>query len=183
MKNIFLLFGLAICLTSFGQEKTSELNKVLRINALSPGVEIELPIFKRSTIAANAGLGIQGSYRNMDNTGSGVTYFIAPFLDLSYKNLYNRDKRASKGKSTDYNSGNYWGVRLLTHFKEVSAKNIMRNDNTSFAFGPTWGIQRGYGKFHFQLDLGPVIYFNTQGDIGFFPLAPQLNIGFNALKW
>ncbi|MCW1736251.1 hypothetical protein, partial [Anaerorudis cellulosivorans] len=92
-------------------------------------------------------------------------------------------KRQSKGKNLNYNSGNYWGLRLLTNFKEIESKNIYRIDDISFDFGPTWGIQRAYGKMHLLFDMGPVYYFDTKGNSGFFPIMLQLNLGFNAKKW
>ncbi|HTO35729.1 MAG TPA: hypothetical protein VLZ72_05795 [Flavobacterium sp.] len=183
MKKVFFLFGLTICLTSFGQNNSNELNKVFRINLLSPGVEIEFPISEKSTISANPGIGIQGTYLHLDDTNSGITYYIAPFLDLSYKKLYNREKRVSKNKDISYNSGNYWGVRLLTNFKEIESKNVSRKDDINFAFGPTWGVQRTYGKLHLLFDIGSVYYFDTKGNNGFFPVMLQLNLGFNARKW
>ncbi len=183
MKKLLVLLLTFISITSFGQEKTLELQKVFRINILSPGVEFELPISRKSTIAANPGIGIQGSYLHLDYTNSGVTYYIAPFLDLSYKKFYNRDKRLSKDKNLNYNSGNYWGIRLLTNFKELKAHNVLRKDDINFAFGPTWGLQRAYGKMHLLFDVGSVYYFDTKGNNGFFPIMLQLNIGFNVKKW
>jgi len=185
MRKLFLLISLTISLTSFGQETTDDLSKVFRINALSPGLEFELPISEKSTIAINPGIGIHGSYMHLeyDYLVSGVTYYISPFLDLSYKKIYNRSKRQVKGKNLNFNSGNYWGLRLLTNFKEIKSKNIYRIDDISFDFGPIWGIQRAYGKMHLLFDVGPVYYFDTKGNSGFFPIMLQLNLGFNAKKW
>jgi len=166
-----------------GQESENTLQKVFRINAINPGIELELPITKKSTIAANAGIGIHGSYVNLDYTSTGITYYISPFLDLSYKKIYNQQQRALKGKNINYNTGNYWGLRLLTNFKEIKSQNLERMDDISFDLGPTWGIQRAYQKLHFLFDFGPVYYFDTIGNKGFFPIMIQLNIGFNAKKW
>jgi hypothetical protein len=183
MKKLTLLFGLLICINVWGQNKETPLKNVFRINAISPGVELELPISNKSTIAINPGIGIHGSYLNLDYTNSGITYYVSPFMDLSYKKIYNLEKRASKGKNTDYNSGNYWGLRLLTNFKEFESKNILRKDDMSFEFGPTCGIQRAYGKMHLLFDVGSVYYFDTKGNNGFFPIMLQLNVGFNMKKW
>jgi len=72
---------------------------------------------------------------------------------------------------------------LVTNFKEFKSQNIERKDDISFDFGPTWGIQRAYGKMHFLFDIGSVYYFDTKGNNGFFPIMIQLNIGFNVKKW
>ncbi len=185
MKKLTLLFGLLICINVLGQNNEKPLKNVFRINAISPGLEFELPISNKSTIAINPGIGIHGSYMHLEYNYivSGVTYYISPFLDLSYKKIYNREKRQSKGKNINYNSGNYWGLRLLTNFKEIESKNIYRIDDISFDFGPTWGIQRSYGKIHLLFELGSVYYFDTKGNSGFFPIMLQLNLGFNAKKW
>lgn len=183
MKSILYLLFIFISISSLGQETTNDLQKIIRANILSPGLEMELPLSNKSTISANAGIGISGSYLNLSYTNSGIIYFISPFLDLSYKRFYNRDSRVTKGKNIFSNSGNYWGVRLLTNFKEIDSENIIRKDDIDFAFGPTWGIQRAYGNFHLLFDAGPVYYFDTKGNSGFFPIALQLNIGFNLKKW
>ncbi len=67
--------------------------------------------------------------------------------------------------------------------KEIDSENIIRKDDIDFAFGPTWGIQRAYGNLHLLFDVGPVYYFDTKGNSGFFPIALQLNIGFDLKKW
>lgn len=174
-----LLFGF----TCFAQNETKALQKILRINAISPGLELELPLNNTSSLAINPGIGFSGSYNNLSYANSGVTYFISPFMDLSYKKFYNLDKRLEKGKSISGNSGNYWGIRLLTNFKDFKSENIIRKDNIDFSFGPTWGIQREFGKFHLLFDVGSVYYFDTKGNNGFFPIMLQLNVGFNGLKW
>lgn len=183
MKNLLVVLLLFISIVSLGQENPLKLQKVLRLNVLSPGVEFELPISEKSTIAANTGIGIQGSYLHLDYTNSGITYYIAPFIDISYKKLYNRDTRFSKDKNLSYNSGNYWGIRLLTNFEEMKAHNVLRKDNINFALGPTWGVQRAYGNMHLLFDVGSVYYFDSKGNNGFFPIMIQLNIGFNVKKW
>ncbi|MGO2357605.1 MAG: hypothetical protein ACTH6G_04770 [Mesonia sp.] len=45
--------------------------------------------------------------------------------------------------------------------------------------GPTWGIQRSYGKFHLLFDVGTIYYFDTKGNGNWFPIMIQLNLGFN----
>ncbi|MFT3738654.1 MAG: hypothetical protein QM786_07830 [Breznakibacter sp.] len=176
---IFLILG-GVC---YGQDNAGRLEKVFRVNALSPGIELELPVSSKSIIAVNPGIGISGSYNNLSYTNSGVTYFVSPFLDLSYRKLYNLESRTAKGKNISGNSGNYWGMRLLTNFKEFESENVIRKDNMDFAFGPTWGIQRSSGCFHLLFDVGSVYYFDTKGNNGFFPVMLQLNIGWNLKRW
>ena len=103
MKN-YLFFLLIIGLNCFGQNETSELQTIFRVNALSPGIELELPLNQASSLSINSGIGISGSYKNLSYTNSGITYFISPFMDLSYKKFYNIDKRLGKNKNILGNS-------------------------------------------------------------------------------
>lgn len=179
-KKLFLIVAVLFRLTCYSQEnKDTNVQNTFRITFISPGIEYELALTKNSTIAANAGLTIPVSYPNQDIEGSGFFYYVAPFVDLSYKRFYNREKRLANKKNIAFNSGNYWSARLLTNFKEIYAHNISRTDNISFAVGPTWGLQRAYGKVHFLFDIGPVYYFDTKGNSGFFPFMVQLNLGYN----
>jgi len=190
MKRLLCALLLFASFLGFGQ-KPESLQKIFRVNLISPGVELETPVSARSTLSINPGVGLQGAYNNLSytyNTGvkktsNPLTYYIAPFFDLSYKTYYNRDRRQVKGKSLAFNSGNYWAIRLLSNFKELEAHNMARTDHTDFAFGPTWGLQRAYGKIHLLFDMGPVYYFDTKGNNGFFPIMLQLNLGFDLKKW
>jgi hypothetical protein len=161
------------------EDKGTSVQNALRITFISLGFEYEFALTNKATIAANAGLTIPGSYPNQDIEGNGFFYYVAPFFDLSYKRFYNRERRLANNKNIAFNSGNYWSARLLTNFKEIYAHNISRTDNISFALGPTWGSQRAYGKVHFLFDVGPVYYFDTKGNNGFFPFMIQLNLGYN----
>lgn len=183
MKKLVFIILLTVPLLMNGQKENMELTNVIRINAISPGVEVEMPISTRSTMIINPGVGMHGSNKNLTNTTTGITYFVSPFVDLAYKKIYNRKKRESKGKNLNFNSGNYWSVRLLTSFKEFKSKNLYRKDDIGFEFGPTWGIQRAYNKVHFLFDIGPVYYFDTKENSGFFPFVIQCNIGFNVKSW
>ncbi len=186
--KVYAIFcGLIITrIYAYGQASGGSLNTVLRINVLSPGVELEVPVSEKSTFAFNPGIGMHGSYRQLEynyNTGNSFTYFVSPFLDISFKKFYNLTNRLSRGQNINFNSGDYLGLRLLTNFKEFKAVNIHRIDHISFDFGPTWGFQRTCGRIHFLFDIGPVYYFDSMGDSGIYPIQIQFNFGINAKKW
>ncbi len=184
MKLLTLIFLLTVPMSTIAQEADTPLLKVFRITMISPGVEYEQPISKKSMLAIHTGLGLSGGYKQLNFIpASGIVYFVAPFVDLSYKNIYNREARSLKGKSVVANAGTYWGVRLLSHFKEIHAENIIRYATTDFALGPRWGLQRTFGQLHVLFDAGPVYYFDISGNQGFFPLSLQLNIGYQAKVW
>lgn len=185
MRKVVILFFISLSLSITAQNSDIGLETVLRLNIISPGVEFEMPLSKKSTISLNGGIGLNSTYLHLEDVvvKPGPEYFIAPFIDIAYKKIYNREKRVSKGKNTEYNSGNFWGIRLLSNLKGLYAYNIGGYDNIDFEVGPVWGIQRAYGKFHLLFSTGMVYYFDTRGNGGFFPITVQLNIGYNCKKW
>ncbi|CAM1341609.1 hypothetical protein [Tenacibaculum amylolyticum] len=178
MKNKITLLLLFVGLMSFSQQiKFTE--KVWRVNFLNPGVELEVPTSNYSTFSVGLGVGYGGSYPKTSSGGSGFLYSINPFLDVQHKWFYNFEKRKEKKRATDNNSGNFISARLFTRGNTITS-NFNRTSNFDFAVGPTWGIQRKYGKnFHLLFDVGPIYYFDTKGNHNFFPIMVQLNLGFD----
>ncbi len=177
-KALLSFILLAFACISYSQDQETNTKKVFKINGINPGVSLEIPIFKKSTLSANAGIGYGGSFKNTTKYASGFLYMIGPFFDLEYRKFYNLDKRLKKNRTIKYNSGNYWGARLLFRGKAI-ASNFTRTDDVDFSIGPVWGIQRSYGKFHLLFDIGPIYYFDTLGNSGFFPFMVQINLGYN----
>ena len=128
-----------------------------------------MPVSKKGTFSAGLGIGYGAPYDKISaSPNNEFLYSFNPFLDLQYKRFYNLEKRKAKNLNTENNSGNFVSIR---------------SSNFDFAFGPTWGIQRKYGKnFHLLFDIGPHYYFDTNGNGGFFPIMFQLNLGFNLKK-
>lgn len=158
----------------YTQENTSS---VFRINIINPGVEYELPVFNQSVVLFNVGIGYCESYPNLTTYSNGWLYSISPFIDVQYRNYYNLEKRLNKQKNISYNSGNFWGVRLLTRGKEFNS-NFTRTSNIDFAFSPIWGIQRSYKKINFLFDIGISYYFDDKGNDGISPTF-EIGIGYN----
>lgn len=179
MKKILLLSFSLIATTLSSQEKQTE--NVWRINFLNPGVEYEMPTGNTSTLSIGTGLGYSVSYPHTDKTvsSSGAITSFNPFLDIQHKWFYNFDKRKNKGLNITNNSGNFVSARFLTRGESLFG-NSNGTDGLDFAVGPTWGIQRKYGKnFHLLFDMGPIYYFDVNGNGYYFPLMLQLNLGFD----
>lgn len=174
---ITLALGLVAAFAVSAQEETAPTN-VWRVNFLNPGVEYEMPVRNKSTISANVGIGYGASHPNLTPYASGWLYMIAPYIDLQYKYLYNLQRRAQKGKNTEYNSSNYIGLRMLSRGKALKS-NFTRTRDFDVALGPVWGLQRAYGKFHLLFSAGPIYYADMAGKSGFFPVMLELNLGFN----
>ncbi|WP_281979656.1 hypothetical protein [Tenacibaculum mesophilum] len=178
MKKSFLLICSLFVATVFSQEQLTQ--RVWRVNFLNPGIEYEMPIGNNSTLSIGAGIGYSVSYPHTDNTvGSGFITSFNPFLDVQNKWFYNFDKRKTKGLNITNNSGNFISARVLTRGESLFG-NSNGTDGLDFAVGPTWGIQRKYGKnFHLLFDMGPIYYFDVNGNGYYFPLMLQLNLGFD----
>ncbi|MDT0644974.1 hypothetical protein RM553_19230 [Zunongwangia sp. F363] len=180
MRKLSIVAFLALfTITTYGQEKTYNTEKVWRINFLNPGAELEIPTGNYSTFSTELGIGYGGGYPDLTYANNGIIYIIAPFLDLQQKWYYNLNKRIGKNKTVENNSGNFISVRFITRGNSI-AENVIRTSNFDFAFQPTWGIQRKYGeKFHLLFDVGPQYYFDTEGNANIFPIMFQLNLGFD----
>ncbi|GGG97807.1 hypothetical protein GCM10011416_14810 [Polaribacter pacificus] len=153
--------------------------KVWRVNFLNPAIELEIPTGTYSTFSSAIGIGYGGGYPDLTFANSGFIYIISPFADFQQKWFYNRNKRVTKNKTIDNNSGNFVSLRLITRGSSI-AENVSRSSDFDFAFGPTWGIQRKYGKnFHLLFDVGPQYYFDTNGIGNLWPIMFQLNLGFD----
>ena len=180
-KNLLILiFGILTTL-NYAQEKIDiKTEKVWRVNFLNPAIELEIPVSKKATFSASFGIGYGAPYDKISvSPYNEFLYSFNPFLDLQYKRFYNFHKRKSKNLNTDNNSGNFVSLRVLTRGNTIES-NFTRSSNFDFAFGPTWGIQRKYGKnFHLLFDIGPQYYFDANGNGGIWPIMIQLNLGFN----
>ncbi len=109
--------------------------KVFRINFLSPGLEYEFPVGKKSTFSAGAGVAYGRSYPDLSIGGSGFRYLLSPFLDLQYKHFYNFEKRLAKNKNIAHNSGNFIMARLYTRGETIEA-NFGGTSKYDFAISP-----------------------------------------------
>lgn len=179
MKSILIICIMLSGIVANAQETSQSdyTQKVWRVNFVNPGLELELPTGKSSTFSIGAGIGYGGSYPDLSINNNGFQYLISPFLDLQEKWFYNFEKRLSKGKSITNNSGNFIAARILVRGNSI-ASNFDRTSDVDFAFGPTWGIQRKYGKnFHLLFDVGPIYYMDTEGKGNLFPVMIQINLG------
>ncbi len=174
-------------ITSAAGQDTNSLHvtKAWRAVFLNPGLELEYPLGKWSTLTAHAGIGYNGIFYDelieysYDELWDPV-YIFAPFADLQYKVYYDRARRSRKGKSLAYNSGNFFAARLITQGPTI-AGNQVRKSKVDFIACLTWGLQRAYGRYHFLIDFGPQVGFDLKGNWGYypFPFITQVNFGIN----
>ena len=179
---LILIFGLIATINYAQEKKNISTEKVWRVNFLNPAIELEIPTGQYSTFSSALGIGYGGGYPDLTSGGSGFIYIISPFADFQYKWFYNLNKRIEKNRNTLNNSGNFLSLRFITRGNSI-AENVNRTSDFDFAFGPTWGIQRKYGKsFHLLFDVGPQYYLDTNGIGDIWPIMFQLNLGFDLKK-
>lgn len=175
-KLFFTLLFLTLSLQLFAQETET----VWRVNFLNPGIVYEVPVSSSSIISMNAGIGYSGAYPKLTRSDlqSGFLYAITPFVNIQYRFFYNLNERAREGKLTDNNSGNFISLRFKVRGPSID-DNFIRKTSYDFAISPTWGIQRSYGNFNLLFSVGPQLYFDTEGNVGFWPVMPHIALGFN----
>ncbi|VAW16104.1 hypothetical protein MNBD_BACTEROID03-1282 [hydrothermal vent metagenome] len=179
-RSIMYSLVILVCYNANAQNSTGRFTeKVWRVNILNPAIELEVPTGKSATFSTAFGIGYGGAYPDLSGGGDGLIYSINPFLDVQYKLYYNFNKRLRKQKNIDNNSGNFLSARVLARGPSL-VENVVRSTDYDFAIGPTWGLQRKYGKnFHLLFDIGPIYYFDTEGRGNIFPIMIQLNLGFD----
>lgn len=174
MRNLFLLifFYSAIQICHGQTEKTTSLN------ILNPGVGIELPIGEKNSIEFNTGLGINYSYRSFDAASKNMIQFLlTPFADIQGKHFYNFGKREAAGKSTRFNSGNFFALKVFYDGKKIDG-NVDPEVKQLIAFGPAWGMQRSNGKFSLRGSVGPIVYGDFQGNVDFYLINFTIHFGY-----
>jgi hypothetical protein len=87
MKKIYLsIIASLLFVLCYAQNHQKNTEKVLRLNIINPGIEFEFPIFKKSTIATNIGIGVRDGVGNGKGSGiSDLVWTIAPFLGIVMK--------------------------------------------------------------------------------------------------
>lgn len=178
MKSRLLI---ATILLSLNCQVFSQTESVLRINVINPAVSYEKALGSKTSLDASLGFGYNFSYPNLSLAADdGFQYIFAPFVDVQGRYYYNFAKRQENGKSVSQNSGNFVAVRTLyTGPTSESLSSYFRTDDHFFAVGPTWGLQRKYNRVNLLFSVGPILYFDTMGNSGFFPINPEINVGFN----
>lgn len=93
----------------------------------------------RTEIGMDAGL-----WNNIFNDDRGLIF--TPVLTLEPRFYYNLEKRDSKTKRIENNSGNFISVKTSFHPDWYSPRTILVSLKT-FLIIPTWGIRRNLGEF------------------------------------
>ncbi|MBC8756807.1 hypothetical protein H2O64_19190 [Kordia sp. YSTF-M3] len=109
-------------------------------------------------------------------------FSLIPAITLEPRWYYNLDKRQSKSRRTDGNSGNFFSIKTTYHPDLFVISN--RDKNTyrfisDISIVPTWGIRRSIGK-HFNYEtgigVGYIRFFEPDGVILFDEHEVAINL-------
>lgn len=153
----------------FNNGLNNESNVVLRLNFLFPSIELEMRAFNSNTIVLNYHPGYVWTKTNDEPT----EFTMISQINGSFRYYYNIEKRRIQGKTLKKFSGNY--ISLYT--------NYVFENNITYAYevvGPTWGIQRNYGKaFHFGLEFGAGLVLSNHKVTTPATLIADIKLGFS----
>ncbi|WP_299526015.1 hypothetical protein [Winogradskyella sp.] len=106
-----------------------------------------------NTIALRSELGLDAAIYSNNFVGS-RGFILVPAITLEPRWYYNLNKRVSKNRRIDGNSGNFISIKTTYHPDVVIGS---LDDNVTFisdiSIIPTWGIRRNVGK-HFTYETG-----------------------------
>ncbi|WP_394775146.1 hypothetical protein [Flavobacterium sp.] len=158
-KYLFLLLSLLLINTIHAQdeEPASVVKNQFKINLLSPGFVYEHGFDTKNTLYSELNLGV--GYRH-SNYYDETTWIIFPVINEQFRHYYNLEKRATKGKKTARNSGNFVAASAYYNFSSVNTNEKYGDYGSSCTIAALWGFQRTYGRFNLEVHLGPGVNFD-----------------------
>ena len=153
MKKILLfLFICGLTLQANSQNASVEKSTFgVQTGFLGVWVHNETKLSNLIALRSEIGLDTGVSIRN----GEDITGFLlTPVLTLEPRWYYNLNKRVSKSRRVDGNSGNFISIKTTYHpdwFVITNERNL--DFITDIAIVPTWGIRRNIGN-HFTYEAG-----------------------------
>lgn len=171
-KNYFVLFLSVLFITAANAQDDAPVSVVkhqFKINALLlPGFVYEHGFSTKNTLYSEASIVL--GYRH-NSWYDESTWYFTPRITEQFRHYYNLEKRAVKGKRTEFNSGNFIALHANYDFQSISANKWFNEEVPSFAIGPVWGIQRTYKrKLNIDLYVGAGVLIDKY-DTEFTPLA------------
>ena len=163
MKRILLraLFMSAICSTSAQSSKNVE-KGLLKVNAFIPGISYELGVGNTSTFNFDALLIPGGGTNFNEDPEFGLFYGF----QAEYRYFTNLNRRLSKMKNIEGNSGNYIALNNQIYSGRPLIGDYYLNYSYNHIVAMTYGIQRTRSKgFYWNVSFGPGVFI-TESDLG-----------------
>ena len=164
-----------VSVNCFANDTIAFVSKQRKICFINPGLEMEFPLRRQTSLIINPGIGYNISYPNTsDFTSSGWLYLFAPFVDMQYRYYYNLDKMSENGIK-NANSAHFISLKGLYRGKDI-ASNFTRTANNDYSISFNWGLQNVKNNTYYSFDIGPLYYTDFKGHDGIF-LNLEFNIG------
>ena len=167
---LFLIFSFLFINAIQAQDDapTSVEKNQFKINLLFPGFVYEHGFSAKNTLYSEASLGLGYRYSSYYDESN---VYLFPMINEQFRHYYNLEKRASKGKRTARNSGNFIAASAYYNFKSFSTNEKYGEYAPSFTIAPLWGFQRSYkGRFNLEVHLGAGVNFDKY-DTELAPIA------------
>lgn len=151
-RYILMLFVLGYSLSSNAQDASVE-QSTFGIQTGFLGLWIHNESRLSNSIALRSEFGLDTGILGGDIYGD-TSVFFGPVITLEPRWYYNLEKRKSKSKRTEGNSGNFISIKTSYHpdwFTINTPDNVTIVSDISII--PTWGIRRNIGK-HFNYEAG-----------------------------
>lgn len=173
-KKIFLVFLLTLSsFVSFSQSSSDKDvqvnindNRLLYLDIVMPGISYETRIQKFSTLRFSTNFTPSLSTSKDEYNISAMQQF-----SVQYRYYYNLQNRISLGRNVSKFSLNYLAI------KPVFWMNYTDSKYNNFAITPTWGLQRSYGNWYFNLELG-ANFFVIKSQNSSQDVFPTVNLKF-----
>lgn len=170
-KNYLFLLLSVLFITAVNAQDDAPVSVVknqFKINALLlPGFVYEHGFTAKNTLYSEASLVFGYRHNSWYNESS---WFFTPRITEQFRHYYNLEKRATKGKRTAFNSGNFIALNANYDFKSISTNSWFNEYEPSVTVGAIWGLQRTYkGKFNLEFNAGPGVNFDKY-DTEFIPI-------------
>lgn len=156
MKKIIIIIVLMLINRGYSQKINNVEKGVLKLSILTPSIEYELGLTKKTTL--NFSIGTSLNIEKHDSIYNDKVFFgLTPVFGTQYRYYYNLDRRLKKGKNIGNNSGNYFSLLGKYELGDAIIGKIKRNHSNSFFVGTLYGVQRSYRN---------KMFFNVEGGIG-----------------
>ena len=178
MKKIILLaIILGFMTSSYGQTPIPEtkLSSLTKLDLGLQGIGLTFEPRLSNTLTTDLSFGFGGGYNISEGSINYHIFKPALYFCATPKYFYNLKKRINKGKTTQYNSGNYMGIRLKYNMPLYKKSDIIRN---SILTNIHWGIQRIIGN-HWTINSNIGVGYAHDIDYNFGTIYPALDFKFS----
>jgi hypothetical protein len=178
MKKIILLTSIFSFLqSSYGQTTKSEtkLSSIAKFDLGLQGIGFTYEPRISNVVTTDISAGIGGGYNIAEGSIEYQLLKPALYFSVTPKYFYNLKKRINKGKTVQFNSGNYVGARFTFNTPLYKKSDIIRN---SILTNIHWGIQRAISN-HWTLNSHFGIGYAHDIDYDFGTIYPAIDFKFS----